>query len=181
MIYEPKEDSFLLEKAVRKYSKGKSFLDMGSGSGIQAKAALENKAKSVLAADISEEAVRNLKKQKISAIKSDLFSKIKDKFDIIALNPPYLPEDAREDKESQLATTGGKKGDEIILKFLKQAKSHLNKKGIILLVVSSLTPKRKILELLMKQNLKKEAILSEKFFFETLEVWKIEEMRNKQV
>jgi methylase of polypeptide subunit release factors len=46
----------------------------------------------------------------------------------------------REDKESALATTGGKQGDELILKFLKQAQKHLTKKGIILLVLSSLTP-----------------------------------------
>jgi len=173
MIYEPKEDSFLLEKEVKKFAENKSFLDLGSGSGIQSKAAIAAKAKSVLAADINEEAIENLKKQDIPAVKSDLFSKIRGKFDIIAFNPPYLPEDKRENKESQLATTGGKKGDEIILKFLKQAKSHLSKEGIILLVVSSLTPKENINKLLREQKFQKKVLSSEKFFFETLEVWKI--------
>ncbi len=174
MIYEPREDSFMLEKAVRKFSKNKSFLDMGAGSGIQAKSALEAGASSVLAADINEKVVEKLKEQGINAIKSDLFSNIKTKFDIITFNPPYLPEDKREDKESALATTGGKRGDETILSFLKQAKSHLNKGGIILLVVSSLAPKKSIKKLLKEQEFSHKIILSENFFFETLEVWKIE-------
>jgi methylase of polypeptide subunit release factors len=93
---------------------------------------------------------------------------------LIAFNPPYLPEDKREDKESALTTTGGKRGDEIIVKFLKDAKKHLNKNGIVLLLVSSLTPKEKILKILEKNSLKYEIISSQKFFFETLEVWNIE-------
>jgi release factor glutamine methyltransferase len=173
MIYTPREDSFLLEREVKKLAKNKVFLDLGSGTGIQAKAALSVKAKSILAADINQEAITLLKKQGINAIKSNLFSSIKGKFDLIAFNPPYLPEDKREDKNSKLATTGGRKGDEIILKFLKQAKSHLNENGIILLVISSLTPKENIIKLLTKQGLSYEVISSEKVFFETLEVWKI--------
>jgi len=173
MIYEPKEDSFMLEKALRKYSKNKSLLDMGSGSGIQTKSARKAGANLVLAADIDKTVIASLKKQGIDAVQSDLFSNIKSKFDVIAFNPPYLPEDKREDRESARATTGGKKGDEIILKFLRQAKSHLNKEGIILLVISSLTPKEAILELLEKKKLAHKVILKESFFLETLEVWKI--------
>jgi len=173
MIYTPREDSFLLEREVKKLAKNKVFLDLGAGSGIQSKAALSVKAKSVLAADINQEAITFLKKQGIPAIKSNLFSKIRGKFDIIAFNPPYLPKDKNEDKESQLTTTGGKRGDEIILKFLKQAKSHLSNKGIILLLSSSLTPKDKIILLLKKQELSYKVISSEKMFFESLEVWKI--------
>jgi len=174
MIYTPREDSFLLEREVRKYAKGKVFLDLGAGSGIQAKAAKSAKAKTILCVDINKEALKELKQQGFKIKKSNLFSNIKEKFDLIAFNPPYLPEDKREDKESKIITTGGKRGDEIIIKFLKQAKKHLNKNGIILLVISSLTPKDKILKTLGKNSQKYEIIASEKFFFETLEVWKIE-------
>jgi release factor glutamine methyltransferase len=173
MIYEPAEDSLLLEKEVRKLAKRKTFLDIGSGSGIQAKAAMESGATSVLAADIDPETVKNLKSKGIPSVRSDLFSNIKGKFDLIAFNPPYLPEDMREPKSSRRATTGGKKGDEIILKFLKSAKSHLNKNGVILIVVSSLTHKSRILALFKKQALKKEVLSKKKLFMETLEVWKI--------
>jgi len=174
MIYSPSHDSWLLAKAVKKYAKNMKVLDMGSGSGIQAQAAREAKAKSILASDINEEAVSRLKSLNINAIHSNLFSNIKGRFNLVIFNPPYLPKDKREDKESQLATSGGKKGDEIILKFLNQASSHLEKGGIILIVVSSLTPKPRILKILRSQNMKHEVLAKKSFFFETLEVWKIE-------
>ncbi len=173
MIYLPGEDSYLLEKQVKKYAKGKSFLDMGSGSGIQTRAALSAGASSVLASDINESAVSSLKSKEIPAVHSNLFKNIKGKFDLIAFNPPYLPKDKKEDKESALATTGGKRGDEIILKFLKQSKKHLNKDGTILLIVSSLTPTDKILPLLKKLNLSYKVLETKKIFFESLEVWEI--------
>ena len=173
MIYLPAEDSYLIEKEVRRYSKSKSVLDIGSGSGILAKAAQESGAKSVLAVDINSEAVSYIKQKGIKTIRSDLFSKVKEKFDLIAFNPPYLPEDKREDKESALATTGGKAGDEIILRFLKKVKNHLNKAGIVLLLLSSLTPRTRILKELKKQELVFDVIASQKIFMEKLEVWKI--------
>lgn len=178
MIYLPAEDSYLIEKEIRKYSKGKSVLDIGSGSGILAKTAKESEAKSVLALDINPEAVSYIKQNGIKAIQSDLFSKVNGKFDLIAFNPPYLPEDKREDQESALATTGGKGGDEIILRFLKKVKNHLNKAGIILLLLSSLTPKTRILKELKKQELVYGVVSSKKLFMEKLEVWKI---ANKKV
>lgn len=173
MIYQPAEDSCLLSKEVAKRAKGKSFLDMGSGSGILAETAEKAQAKSVLATDIQDDVVKHLKSKNIPCIKSDLFEKVKGKFDIIAFNPPYLPHDAREDKESQIATTGGKKGDEVILKFLKQAKAHMKKDSIILLLLSSLTPRAKILALLSALGLKHKVIAEKRIFFEKLEVWEI--------
>jgi methylase of polypeptide subunit release factors len=83
MIYQPAEDSFLLEKYVKKFSKNKSVLDVGSGCGIQAKAAILSGAKSVLAIDINPESVDYIKKAGIHTIKSNLFSKVKGKFDLI--------------------------------------------------------------------------------------------------
>jgi len=127
MIYEPAEDSFLLEKYVKKLVKKDAYvLDVGTGSGILAKAALE-KTKNVLALDINREAVEHCKKQGINAIQSDLFSNIKkgSKFDMIIFNPPYLPEDKREDSESRVITTGGKVGNEIVIRFLKKVKKSI--------------------------------------------------------
>jgi release factor glutamine methyltransferase len=177
MIYEPSEDSYLLEKEVKKYSKNKLVLDIGTGSGIQALASLNSGAKEVTASDIDNESILHLKKavkdHKIKIIKSDLFNNIEGKYDLIVFNPPYLPEDKNEDKESAKATTGGKRGDEIIIKFLNQVPNHLNKEGIILLLLSSLTPRDKILSLLSKNRMKHERIAKENLFMESLEVWKI--------
>ena len=176
MIYLPSDDSYLLAEQVKKFCKNKSFLDMGAGSGIQSKIALDNNAKSILATDVNQEVIKYLNSQNIPSVLSDLFNNIQknQKFDIIAFNPPYLPEDKREPKDSRLATTGGKKGDEIILKFLKQAPNYLNENGIILLLLSSLTPKDKILKLLNQLSLKHKILSEKKLFMETLQVWKIE-------
>ena len=173
LVYEPAEDSFLFESVISKYSKNKSVLDMCTGSGILAKKALESGAKSVSAVDINKEAIKEVKSKGINAIKSNLFQKVKGKFNLILCNPPYLPKNEREDKQSSLATTGGKKGDELILKFLKQAKEHLEKNGIILLLVSSLTPMDKINKLLVHEKLISKVIASKKIFFENLEVLEI--------
>ena len=141
MIYEAAEDSYLLEKFVRKYSKNKKVLDVGTGSAILALSAIKSGAFKVTTSDINEEAVKNAKKLGINAIHSNLFSNIKDKFDLIVFNPPYLPYDKREDLESSISTTGGFKGNEKIIKFLKDVKAHLNPNGFVLLLISSLTPK----------------------------------------
>ncbi|MBI2449456.1 hypothetical protein HYV49_04120, partial [Candidatus Pacearchaeota archaeon] len=80
---------------------------------------------------------------------------------------PYLPE-SKYDKEKD--TTGGKKGCETILRFLKQAKAHLNKDGRIFIVFSSLTN----LKSSMIKNYKIKEIARKKIFFEELIVWKLE-------
>lgn len=122
-----------------------SYLDLGTGSGILSKTALKYlDSKKILASDINPYAIKNLSNEKFRTIKSNLFSKINEKFDLITFNAPYLPRDKREPKESQVATTGGKNGDEISLKFLKQTKEHLNPGGKILLLISSLTPLNRI-------------------------------------
>lgn len=175
MIYLPKEDSFLMEEQVKRFAKDKSVLDIGSGSGIQALAAKKSGAKSVLASDINPEVIKHLKSIGLNAIESDLFEKIKGKFDLIIFNPPYLPQDDREDKESRLTTTGGKEGDEVLIKFLKEVKEHLNPHGSVMILLSSLTPRNRILKVLEKNALKHQIISFKRIFMETLEVWKIEE------
>jgi release factor glutamine methyltransferase len=175
-MYPPKEDSYFLAETLRNFFsrknvKGKKFLDMGSGTGIQAEALLEfADQKNISCADIDKEAIEHLKIKGFKAIHSGLFSKVKGKFDFIIFNPPYLPED-RYDKAKD--TTGGKKGDETILRFLKQAKSHLNKSGKIFLLLSSLTPRKRIFNFLKKNFKVYEKLAEKKLFFETLEVWLI--------
>ncbi len=180
MIYSPQEDSYLLQKIVKQKAKNKSVLDMGTGSGILAETALQSKAKFVLATDINPEAIKLLKskfknREDIQIIKSNIFLKIPrtTKFDLIVFNPPYLPLDEREPINSRRETTGGRFGDEISLRFLEKSISHLNKKGVILLLVSSLTPMNRIKELLKTLNLAFKIIARKKLFMESLFVLEI--------
>jgi release factor glutamine methyltransferase len=173
-IYQPEQDSYLLEKEIKQYikdldNKNIKVLDMGSGSGIQAKACIKSGIKQVLAVDINPLAIKHLKKQKLRTQESNLFSKIKGKFDLIIFNAPYLPE---HENEKGWDTTAGKKGYEIITKFLKQSTKHLNKQGTILLLFSNLS-KPNIIKKHATQLKYKYKKLSEKGmgFFEKLYVY----------
>ena len=140
-------------------------LDLGTGSGIQAQEAKRLEA-NVLASDINPKCVKHVSNLGIKTIQSNLFENIKEKFDLIIFNPPYLPEEPLEPEDSKLSTTGGKKGNEILIKFLKQAKQHLNKNGKIIIVFSSLTPK--VDETLKKLNYNFKKLDEQKIDFEML-------------
>lgn len=169
-IYQPREDSYLLEKYVKKLAKG-HVLDMGTGSGIQAIAALK-KAKTVTAIDINPKSSNNFKNKNIKFIRSDLFSSLesKRKFDTIIFNAPYLPEEGARDP----ALDGGKRGHETIERFLKQAKDHLEKDGIILLVFSSLTNREKVDQLIRDNGYRYELLEKVHISFEDIYCYRIE-------
>lgn len=175
-MYSPREDSYFLSEILKSQLKDKNkkikILDIGSGIGILASSCLNLGFKNIIASDIDSETINYLKtkfKNKIKIIKSDLFSQINEKFDLIIFNPPYLPEDKFDKKKD---TTAGKKGCELIIRFLKQAKSHLKKDGKIILLFSSFSKPEKILE--QARNLKYNyKLLAEKnLFFEKLFVYK---------
>ena len=81
-IYEPREDSFLLQSLIKEHAFGR-VLDMGTGSGIQALKAAESKqVVEVVAVDINPKAIEQLnqliKEQKIRKIQEDVLKSIKD-------------------------------------------------------------------------------------------------------
>ena len=173
MIYEPREDSFLIAEYVKRHCQNKNVLDVGTGSGILAETAIKNGAKDALAVDINKEAVDYCRKKGLKVIKSDLFENVAGKFDLIVFNPPYLPADEREDSESALTTTGGEEGDEILIRFFSCVKSYLSKNGIVLVLISYLTPMKRILEIMRKKELGKKILGRKNIFMEKLEVWKV--------
>jgi HemK-related putative methylase len=170
VIYEPREDSFLIEKYVKKLAFGK-VLDVGTGSGIQAKAAEKSKkVKSVLAVDINQNVIDALKKAKFKVKVSDLFSNVKGKYDTVIFNAPYLPNDPR---VKDLALDGGKNGYEITEKFINTLSNHLSKEGISLLLISSLTNKEYIESVLNDNLLSFDILEEESCSFEVMYVYKI--------
>ena len=176
-LYEPAEDSFLLSDTLKHYLKDFpktiKILDMGSGTGFQANTCKKLGFKNITCVDINPKSINFLKKQKFKAIHSDLFSNVskKEKFNIIIFNPPYLPEDTLEPEDSKLATTAGKKGYELIVKFLKQSKPHLEKEGKILLLFSSLSKPSIIKKHARSIGYKFKLINKQKIFFEELFVY----------
>lgn len=172
-IYSPSEDSFFLseiiEREVMKLSDKKKnikFLEIGCGSGVQLQTAQKTgvKKENIFSCDINPEAVKQCKKLGFNSVKSNLFEKIKGKFDLIIFNPPYLPENKFDNEKD---TTGGKNGSEIINQFLKQSKSHLEKTGKIFLLTSSFTKGINFLDY------KKKLLGKKKLFFEELYVWEL--------
>ncbi len=90
-------------------------------------------------------------------------------FDLVVLNPPYVPSEELFDP----TIDGGKFGFEVIEKFLREASRVINSNGRILLVFSSLNPMKKLESLCNLLQLRLEVVDSISIFFETLTVFEI--------
>lgn len=126
-----------------------SVLDIGTGSGAIALALAKNRpAWSVTAADISRDALdlanENAKNQNLQIFlkKSDCFTEISEKYDIIVSNPPYI---SREDEsevglnvlhsEPRLALFADEDGLAIYRRIAEDAKDYLKDGGKIYLEI----------------------------------------------
>ncbi len=181
-IYQPAEDSYLLQKQVKQLAEGR-VLEIGTGSGIQALTAIENKqVREVVAVDINSHAVKELQKKqkqdkirKLVAQKSNLFSTVTGQFNTIIFNPPYLPQDKISGEIIEdPALYGGKKGWELSSKFFSEVSKFLVPNGKILFLFSTLTNKGKIEELIRENMLEFKQLSSQKLSWEELFVYQIE-------
>ena len=126
-----------------------SVLDIGTGSGAIALALAKNRPDwSVTAADISQDALdvanENAKNQNLQIFlkKSDCFTEISEKYDIIVSNPPYI---SREDEsevglnvlysEPHLALFADEDGLAIYRRIAEDAKDYLKDGGKIYLEI----------------------------------------------
>ena len=143
------ETEILARKAIDVINKNnlKSALDIGTGTGILACTIAKYTLSKSTALDVSDNALKiaeeNIKNldlsEKVKTLKSNLFEKVSEKYDLIVSNPPYIPlsEKAIIQKEvtfdPDLALyTKDKKGLEFYEKISKNAKNYLNKNGYLL-------------------------------------------------
>lgn len=180
-VYEPDDDSYLMASAVIKYAKG-SVLEVGCANGMESILAAKLPAvKSVLGIDINAFAVslaeKNAKanhvEKKCKFFECDVFNcsaLVGNRFHTIICNPPYLPTKKDEVLAGPLnyAFDGGLDGRKFINPFLKWFAPHLEPKGQLLLLCSSLSGTDKTISLLKKNGFTVSVVGSRKFFFEEL-------------
>ncbi len=176
-VYYPREDSLLMAGVLEK-EKAENCLEIGCGSGfLSILAAKTSAVTDVTAVDINEKAVEATKKNakknnvKLKAFVSDLFSSINDSYDLIVFNSPYLPTQTDDQVSSgKFEDKQWSGGIKVIEKFIQQAKNHLNKNGKILLLISSLTGEKEVLELFHNNNFNVRVIARERVPWEELMV-----------
>ena len=129
--------------------KNLKVLDIGTGSGAIALALAKNRPDwSVTAADISQDALElatenaNAQNLNLSFIKSDCFSEISSKYDIIVSNPPYISREDQEEvglnvlhSEPHLALFADEDGLAIYRRIAEDSKDYLNDGGKIYLEI----------------------------------------------
>ena len=169
-VYAPSEDTFLMIDALSAlFLREKEALDLGTGSAVLGLICAQMGARVTLV-DIEDSALRNAEAAArklnltIKTAKSDIFSNITGRFDVVLFNPPYLPSNGIKDR----AVDGGIRGRELIDRFLKELPLHLNENGFALLLVSSLNEPHLIID--DHPNLSFTVIATKNLFFEELQV-----------
>lgn len=143
----PRQDTEISVETLLKIIKNNkinNMLEIGCGTGIVSISVdLETKI-DVTAVDISKRAIENsiINKEKLGSgikiMKSDLFSNIKESFDLIYSNPPYIKSDEIEKlqvevrkHEPRLALDGGEDGLYFYRKIIEKAPEYLNDRGYL--------------------------------------------------
>ncbi len=183
-VYKPSDDSFMAIEALDKILASRSgsrlsLLDMGTGSGILGLyAAKSRKVSDVVMADINPEAVElasaNAKANaehlhaKVKVTKSDLFSEIDGKFDIITFNAPYLRPSPFDHGMLSRAWNGGKGGIAVSLRFFDEVMTHMKRNATVILLASSLGNMEKLTSAIEMHGGKITSTIKRHFFFEDL-------------
>ena len=124
----------------------------------------------IIAVDLNDKAVgctlSNLERNGLQAQvrRSDLFSDVHGRFDLILFNPPYLIGEGENDMERSWA--GGKDGVEVLGRFLSQASDHLAPGGRAVVLLSTTMKEDALTRMLAP--FRRRRLGSRKLFFEKL-------------
>ena len=170
-VFIPTQTSKFLYKAIVKNinkMKNISLVDMGCGNGIIGISLLKNlkNIKNIAFSDISKDAIsickRNVKANKIDVsnvdfFKSDVFSNFDSRrFDIIISDISGISEKVAKISPwfKNIPCSSGSDGTVLTLRFLKNYKSFLNKKGMVFFPIISLCNEKKIYNFLKTKKIK---------------------------
>lgn len=147
------ETEELAQQVISSAEEGDSILDLCTGSGAIAIAVYKELEKnrrkvSVTASDISAEALELAKENAlennadIAFVQSDLFSRIRGRYNIIVSNPPYIPTKEIEslqrevrDFEPREALDGGEDGLDFYRRIAENATKYLSRGGMLIMEV----------------------------------------------
>jgi len=131
---------------IKKYFKNENIkvLEIGTGSGVIAiTLKKQNNNYEVTATDISKKALKVAKKNQrnqqvdIKLINTDIAKNIKNKYDVLISNPPYIPKNSKTVEEQvikhepHLALFAEENGLYFYKRILKETKNNLNETNII--------------------------------------------------
>lgn len=129
------------------YSNDLKVIDLGTGSGcIGITLKKKNPLFNMTLLDISKEALEVAKENatnlqiEVTLIQNDMLENLKDKYDVIISNPPYIKENEEieeivKNNEPHLALYAGIDGLDCYRKILKEAPNHVNDKFLIALEI----------------------------------------------
>ena len=150
--------TWILRKALRRYVKdGDRVLDLGTGHiGILSIYCSKLRKVDIVAVDINEAFLENAKlvaaastAGRIEFRRSDWFSNVDGRFDIIFSNVPYIPTEVglriQHLTEHREVWDGGDHGDTEVRRILKDARSFLSTGGHLLLGIASMYLPRSVL------------------------------------
>ncbi len=186
-VYRPSDDTYLLADTV-KGIEGYRALEIGTGSGYIA-GILADRFKYVIATDIDLKALFYAKYSNCRGYRSDgnndgsndsdinnieylccnAADALRAEFDLIVINPPYLPSDKIDDP----AVDGGEYGIEIAMDMLRSAIRVLAYNGSIYILLSSLARYDILIEYAKELGLHASIVSNKTFWFEELMVIKV--------
>jgi release factor glutamine methyltransferase len=160
--YVPAEDTLFFAGFVQKES-GTSALEIGTGSGYIAEI-LEKNFDLVVRTDIDFASLAG--QSDTNCVCCDGASALREKFDLIVCNFPYLPSEQILDR----ATDGGPEGLQVPLHIMETAAPRLKAGGRMLLLTSSLANYEKLIREIESRQLSVSILGKKSLFFEDLVV-----------
>ena len=151
----PREETeYWVNSFINENNKSIKCLDLFSGSGCVGLSILKNIEESICDfGEIDDNFIEQIKinikindinSNRCKVLKTNIFSGINDKYDVILANPPYVAEDRKDEVgedvkefEPAIALYGGEDGMEIIRVFLMEAREYLNEDGSIIMEFDS--------------------------------------------